>query len=421
MTLFDLSFASGESSLSVRRVLAREALSTLYEVSVWARSPIFDLDLESIVGEPAAIHVTPDGGGAGRRWSGVVASMEQVQGLEAAEGSKPLSTYHLRIVPRLWLLTQRQNHRIHQHLSIPDITDKVLGEWGLAAEWRIDRGAYPKLEIKVQYGETDFVFLSRLWEEAGITFAFPDDPSGKIVVFGDKVHEWPERAGGALPFVDSPNPGEAREIVTRVTRSHEVRPGARTMRDYDFRRPSFALLGEAPKAAPPEDRYEQFHYQPHAFLVETGKGGDTPAADDKGVARHDQKAGHDRAARILAGERTGKVRVDFETNVSDLAAGHRLSVDHHPHPALDANKKLLVTEMSYEADTGSTFRASGSAVPSETPYRPAMRTPKPKVHGVQTATIVGPAGDEIHTDEFGRVRVQFPWDREGKSDDGSSC
>jgi type VI secretion system secreted protein VgrG len=97
--------------------------------------------------------------------------MEQVQ----AEPTG-LSTYYLRIVPPLWLLTQRRNYRVFQHLSIPDITDKLLGEWSISSKWHISRGEYPKLEYKVQYGESDYAFLSRLWEEAGIAFTFPDGP-----------------------------------------------------------------------------------------------------------------------------------------------------------------------------------------------------------------------------------------------------
>ena len=137
MSVLDLSFASGENSLSVRRVQIHEGVSTLFTLSVWARSPSFDLDLESLVGQPAAfqlVHGTVNVAGQGsRRWSGVVSFIEQVQGEAATAGSKPLSTYYLRIMPRLWLLTQRQNYRIYQHLSIPDITEKLLAEWGLQA------------------------------------------------------------------------------------------------------------------------------------------------------------------------------------------------------------------------------------------------------------------------------------------------
>ena len=425
MSVLDLSFASGENSLSVRRVQIHEGISTLFTLSVWARSPHFDIDLESLVGQPAAfqvVHGTANVAGQGsRRWSGVVSMIEQVQGESSGPGSKPLSTYYLRIMPRPWLLTQRQNYRIYQHLSIPDISDKLLAEWGLQAVWQIDKGSYPKLEYKVQYGESDFAFLTRLWEEAGIAFTFPDDEEGKKIVLGDKLQEGPMREGAPIAYVDNPSTAAEQEFVSKVRLAHEVRPGAHTIRDYDFRRPSFPLFGEAPKATGSEANYEQYHYQPHGLLVEPGKGGDTPSADDKGIARHEQKAGHERADRTLAGTRTGKVLVSFETNVVDLYPGRRFSMDHHPHAELDSTKKLLITEFSLDATPGGEWQMAASAVFSEVPYRPVVRTPKPKINSVQSATVVGPGGQEIHTDEFGRIRVQFPWDREGKSDDGSSC
>ena len=425
MSLLDLSFSSGEGSLSVRRVQIHEAISTMFSVSVWARSPEFDLDLESLVGEPAALEIVAGtkfvANHGARKWSGVVSFMEQTQAEPPAPGEKPLSSYYLRIVPRLWLLTQRQNYRIYQHLSIPDITDKLLSEWGLTADWKIDRGSYPKLEYKVQYGENDFAFLSRLWEEAGIAFTFPEDETGKKITLGDKLHEGPFRGGAAIHSVDNPGKSSEKEFVTRVRLAHEVRPGAHTIRDHDFRRPSFPLYGDGPKAGAPEDRYEQYEYRPHGFLVEPSKGGDTPVADDKGIARHDQKAGKERAARALVAERTGRIHVSFETNVIDLFPGQRFSIDHHPHAELDVGKKLLITDFTLEATPGGEWHMAGTAVFSEVPYRPPFRTEKPTIDSVQTATIVGPAGQEIHTDEFGRVRVQFPWDREGKNDDGSSC
>jgi type VI secretion system secreted protein VgrG len=425
MSVLDLSFASGENSLSVRRVQIHEGVSALFTISVWARSPHFDLDLESLVGQPAAfqvVHGTANVAGQGtRRWSGVVSLIEQVQGESGGPGEKPLSTYYMQIRPRLWLLTQRQNYRIYQHLSIPDITEKLLGEWGLQPVFQIDKGTYPKLEYKVQYGESDLAFLSRLWEEAGMAFTFPDDEQGKKIVLGDKLQEGPVRGGAPITYVDNPSTAAEQEFVSKVRLAHEVRPGAHTIRDYDFRRPSFPLFGEAPKATGVEAGYEQYHYQPHGLLVEPGKGGDTPSADDKGIARHEQKAGQERADRTLAGTRTGKVLVSFETNVVDLYPGQRFSMDHHPHAELDSSKKLLITEFSLEATPGGEWHMDAVAVFSEVPYRPVVRTPKPKINSVQSATVVGPGGQEIHTDEFGRVRVQFPWDREGKNDDGSSC
>ena len=245
MPLLELSFASGETSLSVRRFTAQEAISGLFAINVWARSPNQDLDLEALVGKSASLHVI--GGwefaalGGTRRWAGVCSHIEQVH----AEPTG-LSTYALRIVPELWLLTQRRGNRIYQHLSIPDITDKLLGEWGLAPAWKINRGAYPKLEYKVQYSESDYSFLSRLWEEAGIAFTFPEEGGeGSRLTLGDKLHTAALRAEPPVHFVDNPSQAAEKEFVTAVRIAHEVRPGAHTIRDYDFRRPGFPLFGHA--------------------------------------------------------------------------------------------------------------------------------------------------------------------------------
>ncbi|XXX80122.1 type VI secretion system tip protein TssI/VgrG [Sorangium sp. So ce134] len=423
MSRLELSFASGEQSLSVKRFSVQEAISGLFTVSVWAHSPSPHLDLECLVGEPAALRL--DGAaellayGGVRVWSGVCSYMEQVQAVEALPGAPAVSTYYLRIVPRLWLLTQRRNYRIYQHVAIPDIVDKLLAEWSLSPSWNIDRGTYPKLEYKVQYGESDYAFLSRLLEEAGIAFTLPDDEAGRTVALGDKLHLGAMRAGLPLQYVDNPTLAVDRELVTHVRLSHEVRPGAHTIRDHDFRRPAFPLFGEAPKSPAPEDRYEQYHYEPGGFLVETGKPGDMPVADDKGTARYDQPFGHGRAERRLLGERVGRQAVYFETNVVDLWPGMRFLIDNHPQAAL--GRALLVSEFSLEGSPDGEWHLSGHAVFCDVPYRPPQRTPKPKISGLQSATVVGPNKQEIHTDEFGRVRVQFPWDREGKHDDASSC
>ncbi|HSN98930.1 MAG TPA: type VI secretion system tip protein TssI/VgrG, partial [Candidatus Nanopelagicales bacterium] len=257
--------------------------------------------------------------------------------------------------------------------------------------------------------------------EAGIAFTFPDE-GGSNITFGDRLHQGPRRGGPALPYIEEPNQEAEREFVTNVRLSREVRPGVHTIRDHDFRRPSYPLFSQSSRAEAPEDRYEQYHYQPHGFLVEVGKGdGNTPVADDKGVARHDQTSGKDRAERAILGRRAGRRQVAFDTNAPDLAPGAIFSIGQHPHPEIGDGDGLLVLELSMEGSPGDEWRVSGRAVFTDVAYRPPLRTPKPKIANVQSATVVGPPGQEIHVDELGRVRVQFPWDREGKFDDGSSC
>ncbi|MGK3961296.1 type VI secretion system Vgr family protein [Sorangium sp. So ce118] len=427
MPSLELSFACGESSLSVRRFSVQESISGLFTVSVWARSESPSIDLEAIIGQPASLRVVSGWlfarlGGA-RLWSGIVGSIEQVQAAQPLLGAKELSAYALHIVPDLWMLTQRRNYRIFQHLTIPAIVDQLLDHWGVHKVWDIDPGSYPKLEYKVQYGESDFAFFCRLLEEAGIAFTFPDDDaSGSRLVLSDKLASSAPRPGGALPYVDNPNQQDEVEFVSGVRLSYGVRPGAFTIRDHDFRNPSFQLFGEAPRAEGREAKYEQYHYEPGSFLIDGGKGGgNTPAADDKGVARHEQRFGRERAARMLGGARVDRRVVSFDTNTIDLWPGQVFSIDRHPHADLTESTKLLVTEFSVEGTVDGEWSMSGQAVFTDAPYRPPQRTPKPRVEGVQSAFVVGPRGQEIHTDEFGRARVQFPWDREGKHDDDSSC
>src|SRR5262249_27657457 len=157
------------------------------------------------------------------------------------------------------------------------------------------------------------------------------------LTMGDKLHAGEPR-NAPLPFVDNPNEAAEQEFVTQVRLAHEVRPGAHLIRDHDFRNPSFALFGEAPKAEGPEAKYEQYHYQPGAFLIETGKGGGTPVADDKGVARRDQKYGKALAERALLELRSDKRHVNFSTNALDLGAGSVFSISHHPHAEIAEGK-----------------------------------------------------------------------------------
>jgi type VI secretion system secreted protein VgrG len=416
----ELTFASGESSLSVRRFAVHEAFSAPFHVDVWARSPDAAIDLESLVGKPASLKIDPGYAhvrGRKRVYSGIVASMD----LGRAEASeKGLSTYRIRIVPRVWLLQHRTNYRIFQHLGIPAIVAALLKEWEIEPVWRIDRARHPELEYKVQYGESDLVFLQRLLEEAGITLYF-DDTGGEEsrLVLGDAPHQNERRGGPAIAYHDEPNKASESEHVTRVHFAEEVRLGALVIRDVDFRRPAFDLRGTAP-AADREARYERFEYRPGAFLVEPGQGGDTPAADDRGIARHDEKFGAARAARALAGARMGRQAVTFDTNVVDLRPGTVFAIEGHPSSAVNG-RGLLVTALTVQGSHGEEWMMTAQAVSADVPYLPPEVMPRPCVEGVQTATIVGPAGDEIHTDEFGRVRVQFPWDREGKSDEKSSC
>jgi type VI secretion system secreted protein VgrG len=411
--------------ISVTEVTVREAASTPFHISVTALSPDPSLPLSKLTGQPATLHAVAgyafSTGLGARTWSGVVRSAEQVHAVAIGAGEKSASTYRFEIVPRLWLLTQRRGYRIFQHLSIPDIVDEVLAEWHIAPVWRVERARYPKLEYKVQYGESDHQFVSRILEEAGIAYVLEgSEAHGSALVLADRLQGNPPRSGGALPFVDNPNAAAELEFVTRVQLGREIKPGRRALRDHDFRHPAATLFEQATPEKGVEGRLEQYAYLPGGFLVETGKPENTPVADDKGLARTDAAYGTRRAERELSAMRARARTVSFESNAMDLCPGVVLSIDGHPHPALSPAERLLVTASVLTAKVQGDWELRAEAVFANVPHRPALRTPRPVAHGFQSAKVVGPPGQEIHTDEFGRVRVQFPWDRKGKNDDRSS-
>lgn len=423
MPIFDLTFESGEQSLSLRTFQAQEGISQLFNVNVLALSERPDIDLEAIVGRGAELRATNGVAlvtSTTRHWRGVVAYIEQVR-VEHREASRGHSTYSLAIVPRLWLLTQQRGYRIFQHRSVPDIVDAILDEQAIEHAWSVDRGAYPKLEYKVQYGESDYDFVCRLLQEAGIAFTFPEAEQGSLLTFSDHLSSGKPHEASPIVFVDEPNESAQQEFVTDVQLTHLVRPGAYTIRDHDFRNPAFPILGKAPPAPAPEARYEQYRYLPGASLVEGGRGGGTPVADDKGIARHEEAQATARATKRLHAERGGKRQVAFATNVFGLQTGMLFAIDQHLHPELNPEQRLLITELQSEGGQNVHWSTMGKAAFAEDPYRPPAVTPTPEAKGVESATVVGPPGEEIYADEFGRVRVQFPWDREGRSDDDSSC
>ncbi|AUX24893.1 uncharacterized protein SOCEGT47_054330 [Sorangium cellulosum] len=416
MSMLHLSLACGER-LSVLRFSVRESLSALFTVKVVASSADPCIAFEAILGEPASLRVAPEPGEGlhgERLWSGVCSHIRQLHALDLQLGELGSSTYELTIVPRLWLLTQRAGYRVYQHFSCPELVGSLLDEWGLVATWRVDERAHPRFAYRVQYGETDFDFMSRVLEESGVAYAFLDEDGGDVprLVCSDAPHLSAPRRPGSMAYVDRPMAPADREIVTRVAVERHVRPGAVSVRDHDFLRPGWALFGQCRDAAARDVRIERYGYQPGAFLVE---------ANDSGASRHDDQYAALCAARALEAAQCGACSISFHTNALDLLPGSIFGVEGHPRPELDPRVGLLVTSLSIDGAPRGDWTIRGEAMPASAPYRPPRRTPKPRAYGVQSATVVGPRGQEIHTDEHGRVRVQFAWDRLGATDERSSC
>lgn len=407
--------ASGDS-FDVREFTVNERMSQLFEVRLVALTDNPNVDFESIVGQKARF-VMHHGHGLGtqRVWTGICNELEQL----AAEDTG-LSSYHISIVPTFWLATQRRNHRMFQQLSEPDVVVKMLAEWGIEPLLKIDKAAYKKRKYRVQYAESDYAFICRMLEDAGISFYFEFQDGESKLVLADAPQSNAARA--PITFRDNPTTADL-EHVTDVRIARKVRPGKLTIRDVDYRKPpSYNLAASASGGASAvEDKLERFHYEPGAFLYGAEKGDETPIADDKGKTRTDETEGQKLAQRRLEAKRSSGTVVSFTTSAHDLAPGVVTTFLDHPRSDLSSSQKLLLVESHLTGTSTGEWAHHCEAKSAKTSYRPATNSDKPKVNGVESATVVGPAGEEIHCDEFGRVRVHFHWDRESKMDDNSSC
>lgn len=429
--MLDLSFANGEESLSVRRFEVTERLSAPFEARVTAVSPHEDLDLATFVGQAAALTIT---GGAGRAPAtrtlrGVVCAMELVR----SEGAG-LSTYEITLAHETWLLKHRRDHRVFQRMSIPEIVGKVLAEWGVEASFHVDAVEHPTLEYRVQYGESDLAFVHRLLEEAGIAYVAFEEERRRGLAFFDAIEAREPRALGPIAHADEPSRAALGEYVTGLRILHEVRPTKLALRDIDVHgKPEAPLTasvtaaagsngasasGEGGSGTAAGSRLEQYVFSPGSFLSLGGKGGAPVPFGAAARARVD--VGALRANRALGAARSGARRVAFTTNAIDLCPGTVFSITGHAHGDLGPGKKLLVTEMTTSGTHDGEWQIAATGVLADVRYRPPQSTPKPVVHGVQSAVVVGPPGEEIHVDEMGRVKVQFAWDREGRLDEHSS-
>jgi type VI secretion system secreted protein VgrG len=406
--------ASGDA-LDVRTFHVSERMSALFEVSLVAMSGNPDIDFEAVIGQPMtfALRHGIDGQHV-RLWTGLCSHIEQL-----AVEERGLSRYQLVLVPLLWLLTQRRNHRMFQHTSELDIARKLLAEWNVPTSERIS-GTYRKREVRVQYGETDFAFLCRILEDAGISFYFQTEDGETQLVLHDAPQSNVPREP-PIAFRDNPTDDD-REHVTEMRIGRRIRPGKYTVRDHDHRQPpAYDLRRSAAAAGSLEEQLERFHYIPGAFLVESDKGQPSPVADDKGRYRTDEREAEALAQRRLDAKRVDARTVSFGTSAFDLQPGMVVSFLDHPKSELSSGRGFLVTSAVLSGKSDHRWSSTCEAVSVGATYRPPLVTPKPRTNGVESATVVGPAGEEIHTDEFGRVRVHFHWDRESKRNEGSSC
>ncbi|AKT37885.1 type VI secretion system tip protein VgrG [Chondromyces crocatus] len=422
------------AQLDVHRFTVTEALSTPFRIDLLACTPDATLDLGTLVGGAASLRVTlthRSGRVNTRRWTGFCQQARLARAVSLAEGEMALSTYALTLFPDLTRLARRTDYRVYQHRSLPDIVRDILARWRIDTRWHIDPTTHPSIPHKVQYEETDLAFITRLLEEAGIATCFLDDEAdGSTLLLSDTLHLAGPRRDEPLVYLPGANDLGDADIVTDLTLD-ETQPLPRlTLRDHDFSRPAWPLTTAA--CAQPSEHNpleERFTYRPGAFLVDTQpeasaadgidarlRGSPAPSSNSASHAprpeRHDERYGARLAERALHAARTGHCTLGFSTNTLDLAPGTTFTLTGHPRPDITRAAGWLVTTRTVDMDSDGSWTLHGTAVPADQPYRPPQRTPKPRIPGVQSAHVIGPKGQEIHTDAHGRVQVVFPWQRE---------
>jgi type VI secretion system secreted protein VgrG len=398
----------------VRGFSAEDAMSTLFSVRLVVMHPVASIDFDSVVGKPATFTVSPQtAGGQPRIWSGVVSELELLRAVPDGEG---LSSYSITLVPRLWFLSQGRNYRIFQFESELDIALGLLAEWKIDFALRLDRASYRARKYKVQYAESDYDFIYRILADVGISFHFEIQGGKQVMVLSDR----PQTVDAtALQFHDAPNDTMGIPYATGLKKLGRVRPTRVTLKDRDYRKPSTYEL-QTTKATEDAQDLEVFYYPENFNFVAEGTDGQTVTADDRGKARTDEGQAARMAEIDLGARRNDATMIAFTTNALHLAVGTKARISGHPSDEINADSGLVIVRSRVGGRFDTTLTINVEAVPATQTFRPTQ-APLPRIIGVETATVVGPSGEEIHTDEFGRVRVHFHWDRRSKRNEQSSC
>ncbi|HVY44923.1 MAG TPA: type VI secretion system tip protein TssI/VgrG [Minicystis sp.] len=402
----------GKDRFDVREYALEEGLSAPFSIDLVAMCENPAVDFEQIVGKDATFTIVGrdvSGASVPHAWTGVVSEIHQLVAETAG-----LSTYHLTVVPKLWLLTQRTNCRVFQQMSDLDAVQAILAEWGIPATVKTTR-AHKTRKYRVQYNETDHAFISRLLEAAGVTLLTPRGTDGGVVL-DDAAEKGTRRA---LPLEHVNQPMDGTITATRFRASRALRSGKITFSDHDHRLPNTPLLAASTSSdLPLEQKLERFTYAPGSFRYGNKGPKDTPYADDRGRTRTDTDEAQRLADQAAHAALARSKRFLVDTNALDVTAGMVLKIT--SHPVAEREGELLATRVRVRGAFDEEPRLSVDLASASAPWRPEAVTPTPSVMGVECATVVGPAGETIHTDEFGRVRVQFHWDRYGNMDEQSS-
>ena len=401
--IFTLDIQGFPRDLQVLEFRAREALNQPYEVNLELVGERRDLDIKSLHHRSAFLRFGADGSGI----------HGQVYTVAEGDSGKRLTRYQMTLVPHLTYLSHCHNQRIFQNLSVPQIIAKVLKDQGMQADtWRFQLNAEyrPRLYC-VQY-ETDMHFLQRLCEEEGLHFHFQHSAEGHVLVFGDDQTSFskPERS---TAYRQASGMVAHAPVIDQFKLQLNTRPTHVSRRDYNFEKPRVQLDSESENPLLP-------HLEDYAFPGQF-------IHRDRG-----QQLTHQALERHCADYQVANGRSDQ----SALRSGHFVEMTEHPCP--ERNGLWLLTQVEHvglqpqvleeqtsdvtaQDDFSQGYRNHFVATPWDVIFRPALEHPKPHMKGNQHAVVTGPPGEEIYCDQYGRVKVQLLWDRDGQQNEQSSC
>ncbi|MFD0738595.1 type VI secretion system Vgr family protein [Lysobacter koreensis] len=401
---------------AVRAFSGAEPVSRPFEFSVELISTDALLELKQTIGQPLRLSLQlPDG--SDRHFHGYVKEFAKI----GADGG--MATYRAQIAPWFAFLEHTSNCRIFQDRTVVEIVEEVFGQYEqlAQADYALDLARYARMPYCVQYNESDFAFVSRLLEEAGIHYHFSHAEDGHVMCLRDDSTR-SEPIAGRSPGVQFQSDQGVQNFHGLDTWSSRRRVSANlhSVKSFDFKsspsRGSEALAGNRPLEVPLGllPRLERYSYEGAARYLDAGAG--------------------EALATLRAQEQAWQTKV-FEGAGSSRAlmpGAYFVLENHYDHAESDEDdRRFFVIDVVHEARNnfkddlsevdGTVYRSRITCVRQKIPFRPLHATPQPRMPGPQTATVVGPPGEEIHEDRYGRVKVQFHWDRVGQFDGSSSC
>ncbi len=406
--VFAVNSSLGEDVLVFWRMTANEQLGRLFEFDLELFSEKPDIKLADVLGKNMTIRMELPHQQGTRYFNGFVTQFGFL-GVHSVR----YAVYRAKLSPWLWFLTRTSDCRIFQNKKVPDIIKEIFREQGFTDFEDKLSGDYREWEYCVQYRETDFNFVSRLMEQEGMYYYFTHENGKHMLVLADgySSHGKFPRYDEVPYFPPDVHDHRRRDHLFEWFVSQQVQPGAYALNDYDFKAPRKnlrALLKQPKKHAQAE--FEMYDYP--GEYVEPGDGNTYSKI---------------RLQELLAQHEIAQGR----GNAAGLAVGYLFSLSQCPRD--EQNREYLITSAvhrlesdEYEsvpglASAGKIYQGEITAIDSQQPYRAPRITPKPVVQGPQTAIVVGPKGEEIYTDQYGRVKCHFHWDRHDKADENSSC